>query len=187
MSSIRTVSFKDASIKWNTATSYDIQFDHNLTVEYYRRLIKNKIKVKKYLDIRRVVYNLVYEHIKSGQVKTMRDLIYLILALRLTEIDESEVDNDGNFKVYLLDVPEYMEKCTFCNIRYHINNHNRQMYTYCRVQVVSVLKGRTAISYTTGEWRDIRGGGLDTSYLKSKYSTKKYKNDMKYFKKRKDN
>lgn len=187
MSSIRTVAFKDAIIKWNTSASYNIHFDHNITVEYFRSFVKDKIKVHKYLDIRKAVFNLVYNNIKSGKIKTMKDLIYLILALRLTEIDESEFDENGNFKVYFVQVPEYIEKCTFHNIRYNINIHNRQMHTYCRVQVISILKGKMALSYTTGEWRDLEGRGLDTSYLKSNYSTKKYQNDMKYFKKRKDN
>ena len=165
MGSIRTIKFGDISIKWNTKFSYEFLWKRDYTVSIYKQFIENKLKVNKFVDIRTAVYDLVRDNIRSKNISTMMELWYLILALRVTEIDCTEFDEDGNFKVYLLKVPDSIERCTFNNIRFHINNHCTHTYEYCKVQTIS-SRGRKAISYTTGEWKDEFGDGLDRKQLK---------------------
>ena len=170
--SIRTIKFGDAFLKWNTAFSYEIIWKREKTIAAYKKYIDGKLKVNTYNNIRHAVYNLVYDCIKNKEVSSMSEFWYLILALRLTEIDCTEFDEDGNFKVYLLKVSDSIERCTFNNIRFHINNHCTHTYEYCKVQTIS-SRGRKAISYTTGEWKDEFGDGLDRKQLKKNSYTYK--------------
>lgn len=170
--SIRTIKFGDAFLKWNTAFSYEIIWKREKTIAAYKKYIDGKLKVNTYNNIRHAVYNLVYDCIKNKEVSSMSEFWYLILALRLTEIDCTEFDEDGNFKVYLLKVSDNIERCTFNNIRFHINNHCTHTYEYCKVQTIS-SRGRKAISYTTGEWKDEFGDGLDRKQLKKNSYTYK--------------
>ena len=170
--SIRTIKFGYAFLKWNTAFSYEIIWKREKTIAAYKKYIDGKLKVNTYNNIRHAVYNLVYDCIKNKEVSSMSEFWYLILALRLTEIDCTEFDEDGNFKVYLLKVSDSIERCTFNNIRFHINNHCTHTYEYCKVQTIS-SRGRKAISYTTGEWKDEFGDGLDRKQLKKNSYTYK--------------
>lgn len=165
--SIRTIKFGDAFLKWNTAFSYEIIWKREKTIAAYKKYIDGKLKVNTYNNIRHTVYDLVYNCIKNKEVSSMSEFWYLILALRLTEIDCTEYDDEGNFKVYLLKAPDGVERCTFSNIRYHINNHCTKTYLFCKVQTIS-SRGRKAISYTTGEWKDEFGDGLDRKCPKNK-------------------
>lgn len=168
MASIRTIRIKKAELKWNTGMIRSLYFDHPRIVGVYKNVVKPRLqgKIKKHSEIRSVICNMLEEVINSGEIKTMLDWVNVVMALRLTEIDELNMEEDG-FRIRLL-IPELsQEKKTFWNIAWHMNHHCKQLYKCCFVQVygsyVSIY-GRVALSYTTGEVHDRKDYFLDKHY-----------------------
>ena len=168
MASIRTIKIGKAELKWNTGMIRSLYFDHPRIVGVYKNVVKPRLKgkIKKHSEIRSVICNMLEEVINSGEIKTMLDWVNVVMALRLTEIDEHNMEEDG-FRIRLL-VPEVsQEKKTFWNIAWHMNHHCKQLYKCCFVQVYgsyASIYGRVALSYTTGEVHDRKDYFLDKHY-----------------------
>ena len=168
MASIRTIKIGKAELKWNTGMIRSLYFDHPRIVGVYKNVVKPRLqgKIKKHSEIRSVICNMLEEVINSGEIKTMLDWVNVVMALRLTEIDELNMEEDG-FRIRLL-VPEVsQEKKTFWNIAWHMNHHCKQLYKCCFVQVYgsyASIYGRVALSYTTGEVHDRKDYFLDKYY-----------------------
>lgn len=169
MASIRTIKVRDAELKWNTRNLRYLIYSHNNILDTYREIVKPGLvgKIEKHSDIRRVVSRLVEEAIESGKIESMNDWVNLVMALRLTEIDETLMEDNG-FKIRLL-CPKFEsdEKKTFWNIAWHMNHHCKQLYKCCYIQVYGSYEsiyGRVALAYTAGEAYDRKDYFLDRYY-----------------------
>ena len=168
MASIRTIKIGKAELKWNTGMIRSLYFDHPRIVGVYKNVVKPRLqgKIKKHSEIRSVICNMLEEVINSGEIKTMLDWVNVVMALRLTEIDELNMEEDG-FRIRLLIPDVSQEKKTFWNIAWHMNHHCKQLYKCCFVQVYgsyASIYGRVALSYTTGEVHDRKDYFLDKHY-----------------------
>lgn len=168
MASIRTIKIRKAELKWNTGMIRSLYFDHPRIVGVYRNVVKPRLqgKIKKHSEIRSVICNMLEEVINSGEIKTMLDWVNIVMALRLTEIDELDMEDDG-FKIRLLMPDASQERKTFWNIAWHMNHHCKQLYKCCFVQVYgsyASIYGYVALSYTTAEVHDRKDYFLDKYY-----------------------
>lgn len=173
MASIRTIKVRSAELKWNTGILRTLIYSHDDILDTYKTIVKPglKGKIENHEDIRRVVSRLVEEAINTEKVKSMNDWVNLVMALRLTEIDETIME-DGGFKIRVM-IPNYLidEKKTFWNIAWHMNHHCKQLYKCCYIQVYgsyASINGRVALSYTSGEAYDRKDYFLDRYYERDK-------------------
>lgn len=176
MASIRTIHIRKASIRWNTGMIRSLYFDHSKIEEMFNNVVKPGLygKIKIHSDIRPTICKLIEEAIISGKVKSMLDWVNLVIALRLTKIDELNIE-DNAFRVrFLIPYSESQERKTFWNIAWHMNHHCKQLYKCCFVQVTGSYAstyGNVALSYTTGEAYDRKNFFLDTYYEKDRHPT----------------
>ena len=168
MASIRTIRINKAELKWNTGMIRSLYFDHTRIVGVYKNVVKPRLqgKIKKHSEIRSVICNMLEEVINSGEIKTMLDWVNIVMALRITEIDELNTEDDY-FKIRMVVPDASQERKTFWNIAWHMNHHCKQLYKCCFVQVYgsyASIYGRVALSYTTGEVHDRKDYFLDKYY-----------------------
>ena len=183
MASIRTIRIRSASLKWNTGKLRDLVFSHDRIKDTYLTLVKPGLKgITSIYDIRHRVCDLLEELINSGKVSTMNDWVNVVMALRLTRIMETELEEDGSFKVRMRVPYLKMEKATYWNIAWHMNHHCKQLYKCCFVQAVYRYGfdcKHVAVSYTTGEAYDREDYFLDNNYEKNRYSGANYYENRK--------
>lgn len=172
MASVRTISFGDAKFKnWETNKIYCIPFVFNDILKWHYDYIKPNLKVKSFDEIRYKAFNIIHDAIVDHKVYSMTDLVNLIMAMKITLVDENEKNDDGFCKVSLYyPTEELYIRYTFFNIMWHFNNHCRQLYQCCSIQGIRKYSNcQTCISYTTGEWKDRNRIGIDFSLKKSTY------------------
>lgn len=178
MASTRNIAFKagkeKASLKWYTGSIRALYYDHENVRKAYRELVKPYLHCGPELNTRRQVNKMVFDHIKEGRVTTMFDFVNLTVALRLTEIDETHIDEDtGEYIVSLIKAPlPEREKYTFWNVCWHMNHHCRQTYKCCYVQVVRPMGVNLALAYTGGEAYDRYDFFLDEMYERDREENK---------------
>ena len=183
MASTRTICVRTAQLKWYTGLIKYLKFDHEKIVQMYDEVVKPGLqgKITKHSDIRITICKVIEEAILSKKVETMNSWVNLVMALRLTEINETEFEeNSDAFKVTMI-IPssQYKEKVTFWNIAWHMNHHRKQLYQCCFVQVRGCyldVHGSVALSYTTGEVHDKKNYFLDAWYEKDKHPNKFIRN-----------
>lgn len=180
MASTRTIVVGKASLKWYTGSIRSLYWDHERIAKMYREVVKPALygKLTSHKDIRRTVDKLVEKAILDGKVSTMSDWVNIVMALRLTDIDEEKME-DGGFKVRMV-IPcfESQEKKTFWNIAWHMNHHCKQLWRCCFVQVTGSyesLFGSVALCWTHGEGYDRKGYFLDNYYEKDREEKWRYR------------
>ena len=183
MASIRTIKIRSASLKWYTGKLSDLVYSHDKIKDTYLTLVKPGLKgITSMHDIKLRVCDLLEELINSGKVSTMNDWVNIVMALRLTEINETELEDDGSFKVRMIVPCPKMEKATYWNIAWHMNHHCKQLYKCCFVQAVyryGFACKYVAVSYTSGEAYDREDYFLDNYYEKNRNSSANYYKNRK--------
>lgn len=179
MASKRTITVGKQTLDWNTGSLSGLVFDHDKIVEMYKNVVKPGLEenVTNIKCLRNETNKMVEKAIEDGKVSSMSDWVYIVLALRMTNLIFT---SDTEYEIRLFKSPfEQWEKYTFWNIAKHMNNHCKQLWRCCFICATDSIYGTCSMSQIC--W----AGGFgydkhnDDSFLDRKYDEYRYHSKSK--------
>ena len=179
MASKRTIVVGKQTLDWDTGSLSKLVFNHNNIVDMYKNIVKpGLLENVTHIDkVRHETHVMVENAISNDKIKSMSDWVYLILALRMTDIIFS---SNTEYDVKLLKSQfDIWEKYTFWNIAKHMNHHCKQLWRCCFVCVTDNIydtQSMSQICWTGGFGYDKQNS---SDFLDRKYDEYQYHGKLK--------